>query len=127
MARPRYSKMQLWGRIRELHRRGEKISRSGQTRRSHTIKELDQGRLTYTILYEPSGNTKPVALDDLYAIYKELHANGWIDRDYMKVHCERILGRKKLNAPGAAMRSILRFVDDNVLDEDRKVVVRLKE
>ena len=127
MARPRYSKMQLWGRIRELHRRGEKISTSGQTRRSHTIKELHEGQLTYTILYDPSGNTKPVALDDVYAIYKELYANGWIDGDYMKVNCERILGRKKLDAPGAAMRSILRFVDDNVLAEDRKLVVQLKE
>jgi len=116
-------KAQRWDQIRELSGRGEKISAIVYRQYKHTVVALDETRHRYIIQYENTGRRKPVPLDKLYAIYEELYANGWIDRAYMKAHCQRLLGWKRLHAPGAAMRSILPLLDDNIQVQDRKLVV----
>jgi len=123
MARPRYSKTELWDQIREVYGRGEKISAIVYKQYRHTVVALHETRPRYIIQYENTGRCKSVQLDKLYAIYEELYANGWIDRAYTEAHCQRLLGWKRVHAPGAVMRSILPLLDDNIQVQERKLVV----
>ena len=79
----------------------------------HRIVWADPDRKEYEIEY-PSGNRIVVRIDDLYALYCELYARGYIDGSCISSNVQRILGWKTWHAPGRALLAILPLIDDSI-------------
>jgi len=110
MATPRFSLDEICTKVFGL--RGQSIE-SLTGRSYHRIVSVDPAKKDYEIEY-PSGNRIVVSLNDLYALYGELYAHGFLTASSVKKDLQRILGWKTWHAPGRALFAILPHVDDSI-------------
>jgi len=120
MTTPRYTEQEIWDKLNELI--GCEIN-SLTDRKTHLLVSADQADRTYLIQYE-SGNTKRIKLDQLYALYAELHLRGELSYQYMGQHVKQILGWSQWHAPGSAMMAILPVLDERIVSKGGTLFIR---
>ena len=116
------TKEHLWENLVQLTKRTREIrSLTGQKR--HLIKKLNYNDKSYRIEYAETGNQKTVKLDDLFAMYTELYANGFLNTGYMGKAYKRILPWGGWTAPGSAMLAILPHLDPQIRADKGTIMV----
>jgi len=115
MATTRYTKDELWSRVRQLHNNGIAFHSVVQHSK-YTIDSVDEINKTYTVKYK-SKNTRSISLEDLYAAYQELYRLTQMPRDHLRKERNgiRIFGHTRYShAPGATIYGILPALDDAI-------------
>ena len=110
---PRYSEEELWTRLLAVLAHREQIN-SLTGREFHRVVRIRHSERAYEIEYESGNRPKPISLEYLAALYRELYEVGKLTNNHMGKHYKRILGWSSWHAPGSAMMAILPLIDDDI-------------
>jgi len=122
MATLRFSLDEICAKVCGL--RGQRVE-SLTGRSYHRIVSVDPAKKEYMIEY-PSSKRIVVSLNDLYALYRELYAHGFLTASHVTKNLQRILGWKAWHVPGRALFAILPRVDDSIRKHGGELVLGVK-